>query len=116
MEIEIGELKKKLQGLPDSMPVNFGHSRSSKWPQSFYRFKVRGEKLLHIELNEIDPQEEECDSLRKITVGELRKELDAWKNTDYFTFGGSISDMQNQLQSMGCEFCFNFDERYDINQ
>ncbi len=93
-EITVGELSQSIAELSGSMEVTFGTSRHSKRPLRFYRFKSRGDDLLHIELNEMDGEywdgESELD--RRITIQDLREELKGWKHSDRITFGSTESD------------------------
>ncbi|USD22776.1 hypothetical protein MJO52_06465 [Microbulbifer variabilis] len=93
-QLTVGELLEATEGLSNDAEVTFGSSRYSKRPLRFYRFKRRGEDLLQIELNEMDGDdwEDESELDSRITVGELREHLQAWKPSDRITFGSTASD------------------------
>jgi len=51
--LTVGELIERLQGLPEDTEVTFGSTIQGRY-LVFYRLKMRGDKLLHIELNEVE--------------------------------------------------------------
>jgi len=74
--ILVSELLSKLAEYPEEMPITFGASKYRKRPLIFNRTKKRGEKLICIEVVELD-----AGTLRKpewnfrITVGDLIRHL-----------------------------------------
>ena len=61
----VKDLREELAGLPDDTEITFG-STVAAVPLVFYRFKMRGDKLLQIELNEDFPMP----GVYKVTVDE----------------------------------------------
>ncbi|MGE0269473.1 MAG: hypothetical protein AB7S78_13570 [Candidatus Omnitrophota bacterium] len=53
--ITIGRLREDLQGYSDDTEITFGSTREAV-PLIFYRVKRRGDGLVQIELNEVDPE------------------------------------------------------------
>jgi len=51
-QITVGELKEHLAGYSDDTEITFG-STMQAIPLVFYRVKIRGDKLIQIELNEL---------------------------------------------------------------
>jgi hypothetical protein len=49
--LTVGDIRDAIHGLPRDVEIDFGSTEAGV-PLIFYRFKWRGEKLLHIELNE----------------------------------------------------------------
>lgn len=68
-KLTVGRLRELLRDYPQTMEVTFGATKFNKRPLFYYRFKVRGEKLIQLELNELEPGSEdisECEG--RITV------------------------------------------------
>jgi hypothetical protein len=53
--LTVQDIRDAIEGLPGDTEIDFGSTMSGA-PLVFYRFKMRGEKLLQIELNEDDGQ------------------------------------------------------------
>ena len=110
--LTIGKLKKQIENLSSNMEVTFGSSKHSKRPLIFYRFKFRGDDLLQIELSELNPQYDknvsELDG--RITVSDLKKELNQWKDSDRITFGSTIDALDLILSNPSVVFSFNLDQ------
>lgn len=109
-ELTVLDIKKAIEGLPDSMEITFGSTKNTRRPLRFYRFKSRGDDLLQIELSEMDPDyfsnEAEVDD--RITVGQMREEFRKfWKDSDTVIFGGA-SDCA-ELFSRGPSVVFSFE-------
>jgi hypothetical protein len=71
-KLTVGLLRELLSDYPLSMEVTFGATKFNKRPLFYYRFKVRGEKLIQLELNELEGGSEdisECEG--RITVETL---------------------------------------------
>ncbi|WP_027179446.1 hypothetical protein [Maridesulfovibrio bastinii] len=74
-------LRKILTAFDPNDEITFGSSTFSRRPLTFYRTKVRGEKLLLIELNEIHDDlsnwnRPEPEHEARITVGDLLMHID----------------------------------------
>ncbi|WP_339021825.1 hypothetical protein [Aeromonas salmonicida] len=110
--LTVGELKECISDLPSDMEITFGSSRYSKRPLIFYRFKSRGDDLLQIELNELEPEgwrnESELDY--RITVGYLREHLIHYKNTDKITFGSTVDAIEIIPDKPRVVFSFNLNQ------
>lgn len=109
-ELTVLDIKRAIEGLPDSMEVTFGSSKNTKRPLKFYRFKSRGDNLLQIELSEMDPEihGDEAEVAERITVGRIREEFRAfWKDSDNVIFGGTTDGAQ--LYSHGPSVIFSFE-------
>jgi hypothetical protein len=110
--LTIGDLRNQIVNLPSNMEITFGSSKHSKRPLIFYRFKVRGDDLLHIELSELNPQDDknisELDG--RITVADLKKQLNEWKDTDRITFGSTIDAIDLIPSNPNVVFSFNLNQ------
>ena len=99
--LKVGELRRYLSDLPHDMEITFGSSKWSKRPLMFYRFKKRGENLLHIELNEIDkvsPPMSECEE--RETVGYFLEQLKPWDDGAEIIFGSTIDAVHLEFKSL----------------
>lgn len=110
--LTVGELKKHIADLPSDMEITFGSSKYSKRPLIFYRFKRRGDDLLQIELNELDPEgwKNDCELDHRITVGYLREHLSHCENTDQITFGSTIDAIAIIPENPNVVFSFNLNQ------
>ncbi len=89
--LTVGALRKILRAYPADTKVTFGASKYRMRPLIFYRTKERDEKLLQVELNELDSNcepasEHEC----RITVQELLDHMKLWGDDVEITFGSSM--------------------------
>lgn len=89
--LTVGQLKGKLAEVDRNYQITFGSSFYRKRPLIFYRFKIRGEKLLQIELNEIDQAwEPQSEQESRETVGYFLDYLNEYEDDFGITFGSSI--------------------------
>jgi len=89
--LTVGYLKKKLSEVDRDFQITFGSSYYRKRPLIFYRFKIRGDKLLQIELNEIDQSlEPTSEQENRETVGYFIDHLKEFEDDVEITFGSSI--------------------------
>jgi len=89
-KLTVGLLRKLLSGYPLSMEVTFGATKFNKRPLFYYRFKVRGEKLIQLELSELEPGSEdisECEG--RITVKTLLDGVKGLENDWEIVLGSS---------------------------
>lgn len=90
-KLTVGELKKELSKIDNSFEITFGSSYYRKRPLIFYRFKMRGEKLLQIELNEIDQSwEPKSEQDSRKTVKDFLDELKPFNDDMEIIFGSSL--------------------------
>jgi|TARA_B110000211_G_scaffold131003_1_gene150489 hypothetical protein len=110
--LTVGELKKQIADLPSDMEITFGSSKHSKRPLIFYRFKMRGDDLLQIELNELEPDlyENDCELDHRISIGYLKEHLAHWSNSDRITFGSTIDAIAIIPQKPKVVFSFNLNQ------
>jgi hypothetical protein len=113
--LTVGELNKHVADLPSDMEITFGSSKHSKRPLIFYRFKRRGDNLLQIELNELDPEgwQNDCELNHRITVGYLREHLSYWESTDQIMFGSTIDAIEIIPEKPSVVFSFNLNQPVD---
>ena len=111
MNLTVGQLKKELSEVDRNYQVIFGSSYYRKRPLIFYRFKMRGEKKLQIELNEIDqgwePQSEQ-DS--RETVGYFLDHLEGYEDDCEITFGASLDTSPLLFESFTKAFSINLSQ------
>jgi len=89
--LTVGKLKTFLETVDPENEITFGSSKYRKRPLIFYRFKTRGEKLLQIELNEIDQDHEPISEIDcRPMVKDFLKELKTWDDDWEITFGSSL--------------------------
>lgn len=86
--LKVKQLESAIEGVSGDVPIVFGNVGSSNRQLGFYRFDKKGDDLLHIELYEIDseatlPEMQE----NRITISQLRAELERWSPDDDITFG-----------------------------
>ena len=90
-KLTVGHLRKLLSDYPPTMEVTFGATKFTKRPLFYHRFKVRGEKLIQLELNELEPgiaDISECED--RITVGTLLDGIDGLDDDWEIILGASI--------------------------
>ncbi len=99
--LTVGELMTFLQTCDPEMKVTFGASKYRKRPLVFYRFKMRGPKLLQIELSELDKASEptsECEE--RITVSEILNTLVHYPDDTLIHFGSSIDAVPLEFSNL----------------
>jgi hypothetical protein len=109
-KLTVGKLREFLADCDRDMAVTFGASRFRKRPFVFYRFKVRGEKLLQFELNELDQNTDSISEWEtRITVGRILDEFDrlGYTNDCEITIGGSLDAAPTVLHSIKKVVAFN---------
>ena len=86
----VQELISVLAQYPDDMLITFGSTKYRKRPLIFYRTKIRGEKHLSIELNELDGSDPDMTEWsRRITVGDLIRNLSGCEDWEV-SFTGAV--------------------------
>lgn len=97
--ILVGDLINELAKYPNEMPITFGASKYRKRPLVFHRTKIRGEKLICIELGEFDRGSvATVEWSWRITVGDLIRDLEGCGDDWKVDFGCSAD---------GCPLVFN---------
>jgi hypothetical protein len=86
----VGDLRKALAEFNHQDEVTFGSTTFTARPLIFFRTKVRGEKLIQIELNELDESHEEPEHANRLTVEQLLSHLENLSDDWEVTFGSSM--------------------------
>ena len=96
-----GKLKAFLQKVAPDTEITFGSSKYRKRPLIFYRFKTRGEKLLQIELNEIDQSSEPASEIDcRPIVRDFLRQLNVWEDDYEIIFGSSLEAVPLEFRSI----------------
>lgn len=109
--LTVGELKEFLKTVPPETEITFGSSKFRKRPLVFYRFKMRGDRLLQIELNEIDkswPPTSEIDERK--TAHCFLEQLEGWPDGSLITFGSSLDASPLEFRSLSKLVAINLEQ------
>lgn len=99
--LTVGELKRFLKAVAPETEITFGSSKYRKRPLVFNRFKTRGEKLLQIELNEIDQSSEPMSEIDSRPTAEyFLDQLKIWENDWEIYFGSSLDAVPLEFRSL----------------
>ncbi len=99
--LTVGKLRTFLEAVAPENEITFGSSKYGKRPLVFYRFKTRGEKLLQIELNEIDQNcEPESEIDCRPIVKDFLRELILWGDDWEVTFGTSLDTVPLEFRNI----------------
>ncbi|RWX46146.1 hypothetical protein H206_00438 [Candidatus Electrothrix aarhusensis] len=110
--ITVEKLTKQLSSYEPETEITFGSSTYSKRPLIFLRFKRYAEDVLLIELYE-DVETGEShrptpEHVDRITVGEIREQLSAYRPSDKIDFGCTIDGVLLELENVTNVVSFNF--------
>lgn len=109
--ITVGEFAEQLRGYAPETKVTFGSSTYSHCPLIFERFKRYGKDVLLIELSEIDESHGPSpEHLHRITVGDIREHLSAYRSSDKIDFGTTIDGIALELTSVTKVVSLNFQQ------
>lgn len=90
-DVTVGELRQFLKNEDTEKEITFGSSKFRMRPIIFYRFKKIEEKLLQIELSEIDPNFHPMAEIdNRQTVGYFLEQLESWEDDTTITFGTTL--------------------------
>lgn len=114
--LTVGKLRKFLEIVDPDTEITFGASKFRKRPLIFYRFKSRGEKLLQIELNEIDQNFEptaeiDCRPIAK----EFLSQLSVWEDDWEIIFGSSLDAVPLEFRSINLAVAINLEQNQEPN-
>ena len=114
--LKIGELKRFLEKIDPQTEITFGSSKFRKRPLIFYRFKSRGEKLLSIELNEIDKAYEPISEIDcRPTVGKFLDHLNHWEDDCDIIFGCSMDAVPLEFRNIKTVVAINLEQNEEPN-
>jgi hypothetical protein len=106
-----GELKKFLRNVDPDTEITFGASKYRKRPLIFYRFKQRGERLLCIELEELDQDSEPASEIDcRLTVGEFLERLAPWEDDFEIDFGSSMDAVPLEFREIKTVVAINLEQ------
>lgn len=87
----VGKLKEILKNVDQNSEITFGSSKFTKRPLIFNRFKTKGEKLLLIELSELDDVfEPSSENEHRPIVKHFLDSLSTWDDDYIITFGSTM--------------------------
>jgi len=99
--LTVGELKEFLQGVPPETEITFGSSKYCRRPLIFNRFKKSGDKLLLIELIEIDKTLEPLSEIdARPTAKDFLKQLWEIPDNTKITFGAGLDAVPFEFRSI----------------
>ena len=99
--LTVGELRVFLKGENPKKEITFGSSKYTRRPLIFNRTKSKGEKLLYIELSEIDESyEPELEIDNRISVEELLHHLGLYEDDWEITFGSSLDGIPLEFRNI----------------
>jgi hypothetical protein len=109
--LTVGELRRFLKTVAPETEITFGASKYRKRPLVFYRFKTRGEKLLQIELNEIDQSAEPISEIDcRPTAGDFLGQLKIWEDDWEIYFGSSLDAVPLEFRSLTKTVAINLEQ------
>lgn len=112
--LTVGELRRFLEKVDRDTEITFGASKFRRRPLIFYRFKERGEKLLQIELNEIDQNMEPTSEIDcRPEVGDFLEQLKIWKDDYEITFGSSLDAVPLEFRSLANVVAINLEQNQE---
>ncbi len=99
--LTVGKLRNFLENIAPETEITFGASKYRKRPLVFYRFKKRGEKLLQVELNEIDQNNEPMSEIdRRENVSSFLRQLSNIDDDVAIDFGSSLDAVPLEFRSI----------------
>ena len=114
--LTVGNLRKFLESVDPESEITFGASKFRKRPLIFYRFKTRGDKLLQIELNEIDQNFEPISEIDcRPIVKDFLKQLLTWEDDYEVIFGSSLDAVPLEFRSIGMAVAINLEQNQEPN-
>lgn len=109
--LTVRKLKEFLEGVDPEAEITFGSSKYRKRPLIFYRFKMRGEKLLQIELNEIDQNFKPTSEIDcRPMVKDFLSQLEGWEHDCEICFGSSLDAVPLEFRSLKCVVAINLEQ------
>ncbi len=117
--LTVGQLRKFLETVDRENEITFGSTKYSQRPLIFYRFKQRGEKLLQIELNELEDESDQTSEIdHRKTVGDFLDyfngpgpNIDDWQ----IEFGSSLDGVVLEFRSIKNAVAINLEQNSDIS-
>ena len=113
-KLYVKDLRSFLSEVDPNSTITFGSSKYRKRPLIFYRFKTRGEKLLQIELNEIDQNFEPVSEIDcRPIVGDFLHQLNLWEDDYEVIFGSSLDAVPLEFRNMELAVSINLEQNQE---
>lgn len=112
-DLTVGELRQFLKNENGETEITFGSSKFRMRPIIFYRFKKLEEKLLQIELSEIDPNFHPMAEIdNRTTVAYFLTQLESWQDDTVVTFGHTLDGAPLEFRNMRNVVAINLEQNH----